>query len=234
MLSLDRSFVPSGRSRRAAGFTLIELMVALVVGLIVTIAAVGFVVSVAKANSEDIRITRLTQELRSLSEIASREIRRARYVADPVANIGQGATGGTVNQNDDMLISGSTCNAVPPTPSTNCCITIKYDEAPDEGGATVTRSIHLSGGQVYLGSTCGNGTAISSPQVEISSLRFDNDDDPATTLASVSADPADNVNTFVHARIEGNLKNDAATTDDLAAVTRVFQQGIFIRSGEVQ
>lgn len=222
------------RGRREAGFTLVELMVALVVGLIVTLAAVGFVVSVAKANSENIRVTRLTQELRSLSEIISREVRRARYVADPVANIGQGAAGGAVNENDDMLISGSTCDAMPPTPSTDCCISIKYDEAPDEGGGTVSRSIFLDSGRVNLGSTCSSGTPISSQEVEISSLRFDNDDDAATTLDSVSADPTDNVNTFVHLRVEGHLKNDEATTDDLAIIARVFEQGIFIRSGEVE
>lgn len=151
-----------GSSRKhAAGFSLVELMVSLVVGLIVTGAAVGFVVSVAKANSEDIRVTRLTQEVRSLSEIMSREIRRARYVQDPIARVGQAdaATG-----NDAVTIQDS-----------GRCITLAYDEPPP-GAAVIQRSIYLNttDGRVYFSNnaTCNAGNAISSREVIVEQLQF--------------------------------------------------------------
>ncbi|MBW3550191.1 MAG: prepilin-type N-terminal cleavage/methylation domain-containing protein [Proteobacteria bacterium] len=86
---------------RAHGFSLVELMVAVVVGLAVVLATLGFVVSVAQANSENIQVTRLTQELRAITEVMTRELRRARYTADPVSLI---ASGGTVNQDDINII----------------------------------------------------------------------------------------------------------------------------------
>lgn len=201
--------------KHARGFTLIELMVALVVGLVVTFAAVSFVVSVAKANSEDIRITRLTQELRALSEIMARDIRRARYVSDSIGNIGQAAL--APNVNDPMVINGS-------------CISYLYDQAPEEGGALVNRSIYLSGGQVFLSNACdAGGTPISSPQVEITSLTFDNDRNAATAVTPPAPPAVSNVDFEVRSAIVGRLRNDPS----LADVSRRFEQDIFIRSGKV-
>jgi prepilin-type N-terminal cleavage/methylation domain-containing protein len=74
---------------RAHGFSLIELMVALVLGLIVVGSAVAMTVSIVQANAENVRYTRLSQELRAVSEIVARELRRARAVADPVTHVGR-------------------------------------------------------------------------------------------------------------------------------------------------
>lgn len=70
------------RSQR--GFTLIELMVAITLGLIVTGALVAFTVSMVSANSENIRMTRLTQDLRTSMSIATREVRRSGYDSESV------------------------------------------------------------------------------------------------------------------------------------------------------
>jgi len=146
---------------KTRGFTLIELMVALAVSLIVALSAVGFVVSLIKANTENLQVTRLTQELRSLSEVISREVRRARYVNDPVGLIG--SLGGT---NHDAINTG-----------TAGCIIFSYDDPPNppSPGVTVSRSIRLNGEAVFLntsGSTCAGGAAISTPQVRITGLTF--------------------------------------------------------------
>ena len=145
----------------ARGFSLIELMVALAIGLVISIAAIGFVVSLGKANSDDIRVTRLTQELRSLSEVISREIRRARYVEDPIGLVGQGAAAGG---NDTVALQNS-----------GRCINIEYDEPPPVG-TLVQRSIYLNtvDGRIYTTAnfTCTGGTAISSPEVAIEQLQF--------------------------------------------------------------
>lgn len=146
---------------RTPGFTLIELMVALAVSLIVALSAVGFVVSLIKANTENLHVTRLTQELRSLSEVISREVRRARYVNDPVGLIG--SLGGTNHDAIDTSTAG--------------CIIFSYDDPPNppSPGVTVSRSIRLASEAVFLntsGSTCAGGAAISTPQVRITGLTF--------------------------------------------------------------
>jgi len=146
---------------KTPGFTLIELMVALAVSLIVALSAVGFVVSLIKANTENLHVTRLTQELRSLSEVVSREVRRARYMNDPVGLIG--SLGGTNHDSIDTSTAG--------------CIIFSYDDPPNppSPGVTVSRSIRLNGEAIFLntsGSTCTGGAAISTPQVRITGLTF--------------------------------------------------------------
>ena len=195
----------------ARGFTLVELMVALVVGLVVTLAAVSFVAAVAKANSENLRVTRLTQELRALSEVMSREIRRARYVADPIGLIAQAGVG---NHDRLEVLDG-------PDGDAGACIVFEYDEPPDPplAGGLVTRSIYLSGDRIFLnpeaggGVDCAGGAAISSPEVRITNLQFD---------AAASSEIAQTV--------VGQL---ASTPPGLAGLSRTFRQTIYVRSGQV-
>jgi len=198
---------------------LIELMVGLVVGLIVAGAAVGFVVSVAKANSDDIQVTRLTQELRAVSEVVNREIRRARYVSDPIGNVTQGAAGPPPLVNDTVTVSDSPNGA-----GSVDCITLRYDRPPTEAPGTVTRTVYLDTGRVYFSGTagCSGGEAISSPEVTITQLSFDND-----TSSSNAAAPIEG---FVRTTVGGQL---ATAVGDLASLTRTFQQDTYIRSGKV-
>jgi prepilin-type N-terminal cleavage/methylation domain-containing protein len=65
--------------RGVRGFSLIELMVALVVGLIVTGAVLAFTMSSLRSNTEFVQSTRLTQELRNSIGFVSSELRRAGY-----------------------------------------------------------------------------------------------------------------------------------------------------------
>lgn len=66
-------------SRNAGGFSLVELMVALVAGMIVVGAVLAFTVSSVKANSEFTKSTRLTQELRNVNDHLLDELKRAGY-----------------------------------------------------------------------------------------------------------------------------------------------------------
>lgn len=199
------------------GFTLVEMMVALAVGLIVSGAAAAFVVSIAKANSQDLQVTRLTQELRAVSEVVNREIRRARYVRDPLANVAQG---GVAGPNDPITISDAANGA-----GAVDCISLLYDRPPTETPAvTVTRTIYLDNGRVYVadGSACSAGEAISSREVTITELSFDNDVDPANAAAPVNA--------FVRTRVGGKLTQ---AVGEIASLSRTFQQDTHIRSGKV-
>ena len=76
-----------GFQHRVRGFSLIELMVAMVAGLLVSGAAIALIVAMIKSNAETIRATRLTQELRTTAEVIARNLRRARSVTDPIANV---------------------------------------------------------------------------------------------------------------------------------------------------
>lgn len=73
----------------AAGFSLIELMVALVAGLVVVGAVLAFTVSSLSANTAYVKSTRLMQELRNTSDHVAGELKRAGYdeaAMDYVAN----------------------------------------------------------------------------------------------------------------------------------------------------
>lgn len=67
------------RKSTAYGFTLIELMIAITLGLIVIGALVTFVVSSVTSYSDTARLTRLTQDLRTSLGIVVREVRRSGY-----------------------------------------------------------------------------------------------------------------------------------------------------------
>jgi type II secretory pathway pseudopilin PulG len=70
--------MPASKQRNL-GFSLVELMVALVAGLLVTTAVVAFALSSMKSNGEYVQSTRLTQELRGTMDLVTRELRRAGY-----------------------------------------------------------------------------------------------------------------------------------------------------------
>jgi Tfp pilus assembly protein PilW len=89
MLIPSRSF--DGR-RSVRGFSLIEMMVSIVIGMIVVAGAITLIVAIDRSNSETIHATRVNQELRALASVIGDEIKRARRLHDPVANVGQGAT----------------------------------------------------------------------------------------------------------------------------------------------
>ena len=179
----------------------------MVVGLVVVLAAVAFIVSVARANSEDIQVTRLNQELRSLSEVVSRELRRARYVADPIGLAGQGPT--ATAPHDAVNISAN-----------RNCVTFSYDDPPNPG-APVTRSIHLVNGGVFMSTgACTGGVQISSPQVVITALQFVPQPDITALQAGLQVDQV----------ITGRL---ADAKPPLDKVSRTFRHTIYLRSGQV-
>ena len=218
--------MPLTMPRRAqGGFTLIEMMVALVIGLIVSGAAIAFLVSIAKVNKENLQVTRLTQELRAVSEVINREVRRARYVSDPIGNVAQGGAAPIIN--DQIYIDNAGGLG---------CISVAYNLPPTEASdaatapVTVRKTIHLrADGRIYvntsLTATCtarGVGQPISSPEVTISTLSFDNDTNTANALGAVDG--------FVRTVVSGRLRN---AVGDIAGITRTYQQDAYIRSGKV-
>ena len=74
------------------GFSLIELMVSVTIGLMVAAGAVGLIVAIDRSNSEMIQSTRLTQELRALAGMVADDLKRSMRIYDPIADVGQGAS----------------------------------------------------------------------------------------------------------------------------------------------
>jgi hypothetical protein len=81
-----------GTRRAQAGLSLVELMVALVAGLIVTGAVLAFTLSSLRVNSEYVRATRLTLELRNSLNFIAEDLRRAGYDEDAMNYVARPAS----------------------------------------------------------------------------------------------------------------------------------------------
>ena len=163
--------------RRASGFSLIELMVALVVGLIVVGSALAMTVSIIHTNSENVRYTRLTQELRAVGEIVARELRRSRAINDPITHIGRpDLDPGPYNIFDT---------------SNKSCAIYAY-EGPAEPHRVIrwnsaTKKVILAKADVATNLTCAaTGDALNSAQIDI------------TDFCILNALPAADANGVVH------------------------------------
>jgi prepilin-type N-terminal cleavage/methylation domain-containing protein len=203
---------------RQAGFSLVELMIALVAGLIVSGAAVALVVSIMKSNADTIRATRLTQELRTTAEVISRELGRARGVQDPVANVGT-PSANMVNE----------CNTITATTS---CIRYGYDCHADSAGvfdSGTFRSIGLVGTTIRMVNdatatappacpTTSTPTQLNSNSIQIESMVF------TPTGASVT-------NNDYTLTIKGKFSNDPSATSPLE---RTIVQEVQVKSAAVQ
>lgn len=101
--------------KTSAGFSLIELMVALVAGLIVVGAVLSFTLSSLQANTEFVTTTRLTQELRANLNMVTEDLRRAGYDKDAIGFLARPATFtgfsqfATIEINDDLDGTGNGC-----------------------------------------------------------------------------------------------------------------------------
>ncbi len=124
--------------KKQAGFTLIEIMVALTVGLIVVSATIAVYIATIRSSADTVRSTRLNHDLDSVIALISNDLRRAGYWG--------GAIGGSdATENPYTVISGgtTTANFAPTnvtvmnftdddgTVRTNGCILYSYDADGD-------------------------------------------------------------------------------------------------------
>lgn len=143
-------------SKRARGFSLIELLVSLVIGLIVIGAVLALILSIIRANNQTIEATRLTQEMRATMAVIAADIRRARGVEDPFQMTGPGL-------HLSALVHSDTAGC------------LRYSYAGAAGGNFHT--VSLSNGAVRLNAgavepACGSGQPLNSTFVTINQLTF--------------------------------------------------------------
>lgn len=88
------------------GFTMVELMIAMVIAIAVTLMTVSMSSSVFSANTEAVHMVQLTQQVRSAMQLISRDIRRAGYEDDVLSRflsnqeVSSGVTMGPLDEQD--------------------------------------------------------------------------------------------------------------------------------------
>ncbi|HRQ64450.1 MAG TPA: hypothetical protein PKZ76_06250 [Xanthomonadaceae bacterium] len=105
----------------ARGFSVVELMVALAASLVVVGSVLAFTVATVQSNAETIRATRLTQDIRVVMGLLTREIRRAGHDALAEQSIASNEPGNRfiafeVNEDGN-------------------CVLLAYNRRPAAGGA---------------------------------------------------------------------------------------------------
>lgn len=109
--------------KRMGGFSLVELMVGLVAGMIVVGAILAFTVSSVRANADYVGTARLMQELRSASQYIHDELRRAGYDEDAMAYLASASTD-TSEFSPMLVVTTAGAN----------CIVYAYDREPGNPG----------------------------------------------------------------------------------------------------
>jgi type II secretory pathway component PulJ len=194
------------------GLSLVEMMIAIVLGLFLVLGLVTFLVNYIKFNANTAKTTRLSQELRSTMEFMASDIRRAGSWGS--AQLGTGAAP-VVNPFSTITMS---------TPG---CILYSYDQnldgslnssAPDErfgflldSGAVKMRS----GSTSYSCAVSSNwGLVTDVNSITVTALTF--------TVTSVAA--TSNARVIVRdvtISISGQIKNDPGMTQSLQQTVRI-------------
>lgn len=217
----DRAVLNHAARARDGGFSLVEMMVALVLGLVVSGAVLTLVVAIIHSNRQNLQATRLNQELRATLSLIAGDLRRARAVDDPLTTAMQ--AGG----NPYQAVRASMLSA------DDGCIVYGYDADEDRDGNveprwhTLRRAAGPAGTSrvVLLSSTTapanctalGTEIALGSDQVDITRLVVS----PLTSAADEGL-----VREFT-VTITGHLADDDA---DLAAIERTMSQTVYVRS----
>ena len=248
-------------STTARGFTLIEMMVSIVIGMLVALGAVSLIVAIDRANSETIRASRLDQEMRALASVIGDEVKRARRLHDPLFFVGQGGTNSGVFDLVDTSTAG--------------CIVYGYQDAtlnddlsassPKEG-VNNFEAIYLDSGAVFfarLSETCTSSTAatcttttngplacasatntgkgatvtqLNSAQLNVTSLIFKCVTSNGTTVSDVANTTAADTALVQQTCNQIDLTLSATLSsgdaiDKKNPITHTYVQQIFIRSG---
>lgn len=85
--------------RHQFGISLIEMMIAMLVGLIIVAATIGIFITSLKSNSDTLKMVRLNQELQAASTLMARDFRRAGYWGTPATANAYAAETDTSNAN---------------------------------------------------------------------------------------------------------------------------------------
>ena len=218
-------------SPRVQGFTLIEMMVAVVLALLVIASVLAFIFSIIRANSETVLSTRLNQELRATMAVVANELKRARAVEDPISSVGQD---GSIDYDNDGDVDAADADyPIVMLEKAGAAVTADADcvrYAYFDGSNVIYRAIYLDNtGRISMrtaatraGAPCTGGTPINALHgIEITDLSIDYDNAANKRRASIE--------------IEGGLKEPPAymtENQSMAIKGKTIRQVVSIRSND--
>jgi Tfp pilus assembly protein PilW len=138
---------------RVHGFSLIEMMVAIVAGMIVSLAVITFMMSSMRSNGEYVQSTRLTQELRNTLDLVVRDVARSGYNDDALAYVSLPSTSPFA----PVFIKDTGSAVTPGTASTyvnadaDGCMIYAYDRTHPNGATAASGTageIDLANGEI--------------------------------------------------------------------------------------
>ncbi|CAD7513936.1 PilW family protein [Aeromonas hydrophila] len=159
---------------KVRGFNLVELMVAMVAGLLLVAAVISLFATILKANYTAMQTSRLNQEVQLLTDMIARDIQRAGYDANATQFLAAPSGSRSSFYFDaaaDLMSETATGSGL------YTCIRVRYDN--DENGVlssddTLVYSYSSSSKGIKQGTgttTCGNGSLISSDDtIEITAM----------------------------------------------------------------
>ncbi|WP_330541561.1 prepilin-type N-terminal cleavage/methylation domain-containing protein [Aeromonas hydrophila] len=159
---------------KVRGFNLVELMVAMVAGLLLVAAVISLFATILKANYTAMQTSRLNQEVQLLTDMIARDIQRAGYDANATQFLAAPSGSRSSFYFDtatDLMGETATGSGL------YTCVRVRYDN--DENGVlssddTLIYSYSSSSKgikQVTGTTTCGNGSLISSDDtIEITAM----------------------------------------------------------------
>ena len=115
--------------KHQAGSTLIELLISVAIGLIITASIVGFYINSTANSSQILKSSKLNQELTTLMTVIANDVRRAHFsgtiLTDPVSN--------------PFAVEGETALFVN---GTGDCVLFTYDQVLTDGAAPQSVDVH--------------------------------------------------------------------------------------------
>lgn len=149
---------------RRQGFSLVELMVALAAGLVVSLAVVAFLMASFKSNSDYTLSTRLTQELRNTLDLITRDLRRAGYDDNSMAYLATNAGSPLTH----MRLCGANGTTCPGTPNT--CVVYAYDRVSGAPGTVDLNLGERRGVRFKNNATLADGSVVGVIEYAVSSV----------------------------------------------------------------
>ena len=183
---------------RQRGFTLIELMVALVIGLLLMLGLTTFLINNIRSNSDTLKAIRLNQEMRATMMLMSRELRRSGYWS---------STASATNPFQTM------------TTSTSGCVLYSYDRnatASTTVPSDVQYGFLLASGAVYMRSSGSSYTCTPGANNVWEAVT----DDHVTNISSLSFVPSSASGTIAITLV-GELKNASEVKQTLVETVRL-------------
>lgn len=203
------------------GFTLIELMISMVIGLIILAAVISMFVTMIKADNDYLKSIRLNQELRAAMSLITRDIRRSGANRNAAADTA--TTPPTLPTNPFSLAGTTRILIGNPGSTTGTSISFSYDAVADAITELYGYQLDSTAGTERIescsGSTAGCGTwqpVTDESLVKITALTF-----TGTTVTETGINIRQ-----ITVTLTGQLRKDST-------VSRTLTETVKVRNDEI-